>query len=77
VLTESPTSAPGLRDDVDSLLGRLARIHAQRAVLSGVADSLHGAQSSATLARVLDTLERDLALAAREADRLRDRASLS
>ena len=74
MLTGSPTS-PGLHDDIDSLLDRLARINAQRVVLTGVADSLHGAQSSATLASVLDTLERDLTLAARETDRLHDRAN--
>jgi hypothetical protein len=77
MLTESPTHAPGLRDDVDSLLGRLARIDAERTVLSGVADSLHGAHSSGTLVGVLATLERELTLAAREADRLHDRASAS
>jgi hypothetical protein len=68
---------PGLREQVDALAGRLARIDANRIVLCGVADSLGGAHTSPTLADVLDRLERDLTLAAREAGRLHQKAGPS
>jgi hypothetical protein len=73
MLTDTTTHPPTLRENVESLGGRLARISAQRAVLAGVADSIEGT-TSPTLAHVLETLERDLTLAAREAGRLHDLA---
>jgi hypothetical protein len=65
------TEPQDLREDVDELVERLARIDGHRVVLRGVADSLDG---SHTLASVLDQLERDLTLTARQTDRLRARA---
>jgi hypothetical protein len=68
------TMTHDLREDVEELLGRLARINAQRGTLTAVAGSLHGAQASPTLATVLDQVEHDLTLAARDAGRVRDHA---
>ena len=66
------TTAPPhhLRDEIDTLLERLARIEAQGAAISAVADGLHGATASPTLMATVATLERDLTLAARAARRL-------
>ena len=69
------TTTHDLREDVDELLGRLARIDAQRVMLVAVADSLGGAESSRKLAAVLDQVQRDLMLASREAGRVHEHAS--
>ena len=68
------TTAPPrpLREDIDALLERLARIEAQRSAIGAVADELHGATVSPTLISALATLECDLTLAARAASRVHD-----
>lgn len=77
MLTEPTAHATDLREDVDALLLRLARLDAHRVTLRGVADSLQGSDASPTLADVLDTLERDLMLATFEVNRVHARATRS
>jgi hypothetical protein len=77
MIAEPPAESTDLREDVDSLLIRLARLDAHRVTLRSVADSLQGDGTSPTLAAVLDTLERDLMLATFEVNRVHARATRS
>jgi hypothetical protein len=63
-----------LREDLDALLGRLARIDEQRVVLAATAEDLGGTGAAGALARLLDALECNLMLTAREADRIQAQA---
>ncbi len=60
-----------LRDHVDELLTRLARLHAASVSLTELADSVGRDGSTATLLACLDTLERDFELAGPELARVR------
>jgi hypothetical protein len=64
-----------LRQDVDSLTGRLASIERAAAELRAMAPSVrHGVPQDALVA-LMDRLERDLWLAAASAQELRDHAA--
>jgi hypothetical protein len=76
MITEPPARSADLREDVDSLLIRLARLDAHRVTLRSVADSLQG-DGTSPLAAVLDTLERDLMLATFEVNRVHARVTRS
>ena len=69
-MTPIATPIHSVREDLDTLFERLARINAQRGAMRIAADEpgLH-----AGLDPMLETLERDLTLAARAAARLHDR----
>jgi hypothetical protein len=70
-----PATPPGLRDHVDALLTRLARLEAARAHLAELADSVGRDGSPATLLAFLETLERDFRLAGEELARVRAAAA--
>jgi hypothetical protein len=75
-MIDTPAPPGRLRQDIDALVERLARIEAERVTMCAVADTLHGAATSPTLIASLETLERDLTLAARAASRLHERAAV-
>ena len=62
-----------LRDELDGLLARLARINAARSTMRITADD--PGCSPSTLDPMLDTLERELTLAARASAHLHDRVA--
>jgi|tagenome__1003787_1003787.scaffolds.fasta_scaffold20030992_1 hypothetical protein len=70
-----PASDPALRELVDALLTRLGRLHAGRAHLAELADSVGRDGSPETLLTFLETLERDFKLAGEELTRLRAAAA--
>jgi Flp pilus assembly protein TadD len=70
-----PAPNPTLREPVDALLTRLGRLHAARAHLAELADSVGRDGSPATLLAFLETLERDLRLAEEELGRVRAAAA--
>jgi hypothetical protein len=70
-----PASDPALREPVDALLTRLSRLHAARAHLAELADSVGRDGSPATLLTFLETLERDFTLAGEELGRVRAAAA--
>jgi hypothetical protein len=72
--SEATLSEATLREDVAELRTRLGRMHAASAHLAELADSVGRDGSTSTLLGCLDTLERDLALAARELARVRSSA---
>jgi hypothetical protein len=73
-MTPIATDIQSRREDVDLLFERLARINAQRNTLRVAADEPDGHSG---LDSMLETLERDLTLAARAAARLHDSTGVS
>lgn len=72
----TPTPAPTLRESVDDLGERLARIGAAASILRSLAlDIKHGIPPTA-LVQLTEDLERDLLLASTQLDALHDRARL-
>jgi hypothetical protein len=73
----SPQPAtPTLRETVDELGERLARIGAAATALRGVSANIRHGVPPATLMTLLEHLERDLALATLELSRVHERATL-
>ena len=60
------------REAVDALLMRLSRLHASAVTLQSTAGDIRGDGAPASLLNVLDGIERDLLLATREVQRVRD-----
>ena len=73
-MTPMTTTIHSVREDLDTLFERLARINAQRSAMRIAADE---PGPNADLDPMLETLERDLTLAARAAARLHDRTAVS
>ena len=71
--TIASTPTHDLREELDGLLARLARINAARSTMRITADD--PGCSSGTLDPMLDTLERELTLAARATAHLHDRVA--
>lgn len=69
-MTPITASTHSLQEDLDALFRRLARINAQRTAMRFAVDD-----AEAALDPMLDTLERDLTLAARAAASLHDRVA--
>jgi hypothetical protein len=70
-----PAPFPTLREPVDALLTRLGRLHAARAHLAELCDSVGRDGSPETLLTFLNTLERDFKLAEEELGRVRAAAA--
>lgn len=71
---DATASAANLRENVNTLLTRLGRLHAAAATLAELTDSVGRDGSTATLLACLDTVERDFALAGQELARVRSSA---
>lgn len=70
-----PPPRPHLREEVDALGERLARISAAAVTLRAMAADARSDVGQDALVDLLDQLERDLGLAARSAAQLRGRAA--
>jgi hypothetical protein len=64
-------STSSRRDAVDALVGRLARLHASSVTMRTAAADMRDDGPPTSLMAVLSDIERDLALAAREAAHIR------
>jgi hypothetical protein len=70
-MTTETSHQPSRREILADLMSRLARVQAAGGTLKSFADSNH--TGAATLADALESLQRDLLLAAREAEAARAR----
>ena len=60
-----------MRANVDELIVRLGRLHASAVTLRETSDSMRPGDAGGTITEVLDSLERDLRLVARDIARVR------
>lgn len=74
-MTSDP-GTPTLRESVDELDSRLARIGAAASTLRNLAPQIRHGIPPSTLLTLTETLERDLALASHQLDVVHDRAQL-
>jgi hypothetical protein len=65
---------PTLRENVDELVERLARIGAAAAILRNLAPDIRPGIAPSTLVKLSEDLQRDLMLASRELSTVRERA---
>ncbi len=70
-MSSPATPRPSRREAVDALLMRLSRLHASAVTLDSTAGDLRDDGAPTSLLAVLNDIDRDLLLAARETARIR------